>query len=502
MYGVKDTAELKQLLEWQEQRWGADHPKVIASLEAMADLLQMQGKFGEAEPIYWQILEKKHKLYGENDLRVADTIYDLACLHEKQENLAECERLYKWTCDIRCKLLPQGDAQLDDSVNKAKEIAVRQGHDFDETSIQAAETAPARSTRSLINFDWEGYIEQCRTLIMERNYVFAEKFLTCLVDVAVSYEPGSTMQAECLHLLGRVQFHQRNLAESLRSFERTLALYERIAGASSSITAACLEDMGDVHCKLSEQSEAEFLFNWALQICEALPEKEQQISRLKVKLESLDMLCSSGEEEEKEISMPASEIEAGQLVELGTLEGFPLQKDRAKQKEVPVIEMPQAAEDGQPQSQDQVAHFLWSRWISTGKVALEKGDLVGAEMLLTRGLDKANEFGYQDPRLWQTLCDMADLHIKQSKFVKAESMLNTAQQYCEKTLGPMHPKNAVYWEKLGRLYESQQDNHLAVICFDKLVTILVKDNRPLVEYGIYLKKLERLHEKAPASFFE
>jgi tetratricopeptide (TPR) repeat protein len=492
---VKETAELKQLLEWQEQRWGQDHSKVIATLEVFADLLQMQGKYGDAEPIYWQVLEKKHKLYGASDLRVADTIYDIASLHEMQENWDECERLYKWTCDIRCKLLPKDDPQLEKSKSKAREAAEKCGHEIEIPDGGA----PPVVVDDAVKFDWNTHLDHSRMLVMERKYEAAERILNCLADVAEVYEPGSRMQADCLHLLGRVQFHQRSLAESLKSFEKTLAVYEVVSGTSSRETAACLEDMADVHCKLAEQPEAEFLLNWALQIHEALDTDEQHRSRLKVKLESLPVLCTPVEElPEEEPDLPSSEPVP---VPLPAGEKESRQAAKKEQLSEP-SRLEQIANDGSPESQDQVAHFLWTRWMNTGKAALEKGDLVGAEMMLSRGLDKANEFGCQDPRLWQTLCDMAELHIKQSKFVKAESMYTTAQQYCEKSLGPMHPKNAIYWEKLGKMYESQGDNAQAVVCFDKLVTILVKDNRPLVEYGSYLKKLERLHEKAPASFYE
>jgi tetratricopeptide (TPR) repeat protein len=523
---VKETAELRLLLDWQEQRWGADHPKVLASLESLADLLQMQGRYGEAEPLYWQILERKHEQFGANDLRVADTIYDLACLHERQENWDECERLYKWTCDIRCKLLPKGDAKLDDSVRKAQEAASRQGHDFDVATLQDVESPFYRTP---VRFNWEGYLKRVEVLITQKRYEWADSILSCMVDVAEAYEPSSRMQAESLYRLGQVKFQQNNFSESLRLLEKALALFEKTAGTSSRETAACLEDMAEVYCKQNEGPEARFLFNWALQIHEALPGNQQHFNRLKDRLESLSESGRISQE------VPAGEgLTPAQPVVLGQVD-VPVQADLS---ELPVpAELPVPVEEIEPvpspllelaavlpsdaesrleqaavaeeeaelleqQPRDQVATFLWTKWIKTGKAALEKGDLARAETMLSRGLDKANEFGYQDSRLWQTLCDTAELYVLQSKFVKAESMLNMAQQYCEKTLGPMHEQNAFYWEKLGQLYEKQGDKAQAVRCFDRLVTILVKANHSLVECGVYLKKIERLREKTPASFFK
>lgn len=476
---MKETAaDFKSLLEWQEQRWGNDHPKIVASLEALADLLQMQGKYVEAEPLYWQILEKKHKLYGANDLRVADTIYDLACLHELQENWAECERLYKWTCDIRCKLLPAGDTMLDESVSKVKEIASKQGHEIDDAALQAVseKSAAAVPVISVRPFDWNSYMERVRALLVERDYAQAENILRCLVDVAESYQAETLAHAETLHMLAKVQFFKKHVQDSLKSYEKTLALYEKVCGTLSKETATCLEDMADLHCKLSEKSEADFLFKWALQILESLPDSEQQATRVRAKLESIDELCSGKTEN---ISVKKSgEINLGngdQKIELT--------EEMAK-------------------SEDQVASFLWNQYLSTGKKALEKGDMTGAEMMFSRALEKANEFGVQDARLWQTLCDTASVYATQGKKVRAESLYRSAQQLCEKTLGPHHPDNAKYLDILGSFYESLRDNVQAAICYDRLVNILVKANRPLVEYAAYLKKLEKLHEKPPAGFFD
>ena len=495
-YPVKEIAELKSLLEWQEQRWGADHPKVVGCLEALADFLQMKGKYAEAEPYYWQILEKKHKQFGANDLRVADTIYDLACLHEKQENWDECERLYKWTCDIRCRLVPPGDSILDDAASKARDIAQRQGHQLD---LVIDHNHDAKPVVPQFRFDWEYYFDKSRILIDEGYYDFAELLLVCLVETAESFDPRSRAEAESLHWLARVQFKQTKLAESLISFERALALYEQLSGISSVETALCLEDMADLRCKLGEAAEAEFLYNWALQIFESRGSQPDAVDALKIKLASLDELCRKHEENDK---AEYEQSDFGPSPIVGADSGL---KHQASGSKLSLVSSEGAELDNEKTSlgeTDLVAHFLWSSWVDAGRVALNKGDLVGAEVMLARGLDKANEFGCQDPRLWQTLCEMGQLHLKQAKFVKAVSMFNTAQQYCEKTLGPAHTRNAKYWEELGKVYENQGDTAQALSCFDKLVTIMVKANRPLVEYGTYLKKLERLHEKPPAGFYD
>ena len=484
----KESLDFKQLLEWQEQRWGSDHPKIISTLESMADSLQMQGRYGDAEPYYWQILEKKHKLYGAEDLRVADTIYDLACLQEKMANFEECERLYKWTCDIRCKHLPKSDLQLDEALNKMGDIAAKQGKEFDRSVYKTAE-ALASSTRKN-SFDWESHLQHARLLLMEQNYPVAELLLNSLTDAAEAFETGTKAHANCQHLLAKVKFLLRKNDESLKAFEKALNLYEKQCGIHSKETAFCLEDMADLHCKRSEKAEAEFLFKWALQILAGVtaegpdPEAENQTKRINAKLESIEELC-----------VPVH-LEPDFSAEEKQLFGDQPKEDSTKP------ELEDTALEEEMLSSVDVPAYLWHQYASTAQRARQSGDFLQAETMYARALQKANEFGYQDSRLWQTLSEFASVYAEQGKFVRAESLYQSAQQYCEKTLGNLHQKNTTYWEHLAKLYEKQEDSAKAALCFDKIVTIMAKNNRPLIEYANYLKKLERLQSKTAAEFFD
>lgn len=485
---MKDTKDLKKLIEWQEARWGSDHPKVIAALETMADLLQMDEKYPEAEPLYWQILEKKHKLYGDNDLRVADTIYDLACLHEKQDNWSECERLYKWTCDIRCRLLPQGDQQLDESISKVKEAAAKQGHE----PQQNFPAAPEVQKSSLpVSFNWGKQIESVNLLIAERSYAAAATLLSALAELGAAIDPESQGYAESLRLLGRMHFMLRDYELGMEKFETALEIMERIHGPASKETAVCLEDMADLQCKLGDASQAEFLFKWATQILESLPDSQAQVSRVQVKLNSLSSLCKVEEAEREDELKQAQEAKARLASSSGA-------RAKSETKKEALEAQADESESLKSRGPEHVSSYLWTQYFNTGKKALEKKDYVGAEMMFARALDKTNEFGVQDPRLWQTLSQMAAVHLAQGKLVRAESLFKSAQQFCEKTLGPAHPENAQYFELLGKLYEDTGDLHSAAAYYDKLVTLMVKANRPLVEYASVMKRLHKIQAQQRA----
>ncbi|MBX9686717.1 MAG: tetratricopeptide repeat protein [Candidatus Obscuribacterales bacterium] len=468
------SGEIKQVLDWQEQRWGQDHPRHIACMETMADLLQMQGKFLEAEPLYWQVLEKKHKLYGESDLQVADTIFDLACLHEKQENWAEAERLFRWVMDLRCRLLTKGDPSLDLALEKLKNAAEHMGHLAPEFQfLSSSKESTAASTK----FDFTAQTERARKLMLSRNYEFAEVFINSILDVADAYASGSKYQAELFQVLGRVQFHRKNLKAALQSYETALALFEAVSGKSSRETGAVLEDIGDLRCKLGEAQEAELVYRMAQDIMREYLDCKSICKRLQEKLSSLDELCQLIETEEGADSTMNLLFEENELV-------------RESQRPAPTA-LNRAA------SEDDVSSFLWTQYLNTGKRALERNELASAEMMISRALEKANEFGVQDRRLWQTKCTLGSVYLAQGKYVRAEAMYQSAQQLCEKTLGAQHVDNAAFWELLGQMYEVQKDKAQAAACYDRLVTILAKAQKPLVEYANFLKKLERLREKVP-----
>jgi tetratricopeptide (TPR) repeat protein len=278
--------------------------------------------------------------------------------------------------------------------------------------------------------------------------------------------------------------------ESLKCFEKALNLYEKQCGIHSKETALCLEDMADLHCKRSEKAEAEFLFKWALQILAAVtaegsdPEAENQTKRINTKLESIGELC-----------VPVL-LESDFSAEEKQLFGAQQKKESAKSK------LDDTALEEEMLSPVDVPAYLWHQYASTAQKARQSGDLLQAERMYARALQKANEFGYQDSRLWQTLSEFASVYAEQGKFVRAESLYQSAQQYCEKTLGNLHQRNTTYWEHLAKLYEKQEDRAKAAMCFDKIVTIMAKNNRPLVEYANYLKKLERLQSKTAAEFFD
>lgn len=79
--------------------------RLTKSLNNLAALYHVQGKYGLAEELYEKCLDLKLDLYGEEHLEVAVNLHNLAVLHSAKRTFLKAELLYKRTLEIREKLL-------------------------------------------------------------------------------------------------------------------------------------------------------------------------------------------------------------------------------------------------------------------------------------------------------------------------------------------------------------------------------------------------------------
>ena len=78
-----------------EKALGPDHPSVSTTLNNLAGLLESQGKYEEAEPLYRRALKIYEKALGPDHPSVATTLNNLATLYKSQGKYEEAEPLYR-----------------------------------------------------------------------------------------------------------------------------------------------------------------------------------------------------------------------------------------------------------------------------------------------------------------------------------------------------------------------------------------------------------------------
>ncbi len=86
--------------------------RLTKSLNNLAALYHVQGKYGMAEELYERCLDLKLQMFGEEHLEVAVNLHNLAVLHSAKRAYLKAEILYKRALEIRSKLLGEDHAEL------------------------------------------------------------------------------------------------------------------------------------------------------------------------------------------------------------------------------------------------------------------------------------------------------------------------------------------------------------------------------------------------------
>ncbi|MCH7633940.1 MAG: CHAT domain-containing protein [Proteobacteria bacterium] len=117
----------KRALAIYEKTLGPEHPDVAAPLHSLAGLYYEQGKYAEAEPLYKRALAIREKALGPEHPDVAGSLNDLAGLYQAQGRYAEAEPRYKRALAIEEKALGPGHSLVATSLNNLAALYWTQG---------------------------------------------------------------------------------------------------------------------------------------------------------------------------------------------------------------------------------------------------------------------------------------------------------------------------------------------------------------------------------------
>ena len=84
---------------------GKDHPDVATSLNNLAELYRVQGKYDQAEPLYQRSLAIREKTLGKDYPDVATSLNNSAVLYHAQGKYDQTEPLYQRSLAIMEKAL-------------------------------------------------------------------------------------------------------------------------------------------------------------------------------------------------------------------------------------------------------------------------------------------------------------------------------------------------------------------------------------------------------------
>jgi len=103
------------------------HPSIATSLNNLAGLYRSQGRYGEAEPLQLEDLAISRKSLPEGHPDIAGSLNNLAYLYQVQGRYVEAEPLFLQALAIRRKSLPEGHPQIAGSLNNLAGLYRSQG---------------------------------------------------------------------------------------------------------------------------------------------------------------------------------------------------------------------------------------------------------------------------------------------------------------------------------------------------------------------------------------
>lgn len=103
-----------------------DHPDVVNSLADAASLCECQGRYGEAERLYKQVIELKQRRLGPEHLDVAVNLSDLAKLYCLQHRYHEAQPLFEQALSIRQNYLFAYNPEIGDTLYQLAKVHCHQ----------------------------------------------------------------------------------------------------------------------------------------------------------------------------------------------------------------------------------------------------------------------------------------------------------------------------------------------------------------------------------------
>ena len=313
----------QRALAINDETYGADHPVVAASLDALASFYKDQGQYGRVEPLYQRSLSIYERVFGSEHPYVATSLSNLAGLYEAQGQYGRVEPLYQRSLSIYDKVFGSEHPYVAISLNnmaglhKAKgeyarvEPLYRRALAINEKTYGPDHPAVATSLNDLAEFYralnqfakaeplyqralaiYEKILGQEHPYVAtslnnlanlyrdQKQYAKAEPFYQrsrAIIEKALGPEHPNV--ATSLNNLAKLYAAQEQYTEAEPLYQRSLAIYEKTLGAEHPYVATSLNNLAAVYQSLREYEKVLPLRNRALRIAGAtnIPEIQWRV---------------------------------------------------------------------------------------------------------------------------------------------------------------------------------------------------------------------------------
>lgn len=128
----------------------------------------------------------------------------------------------------------------------------------------------------------------------------------------------------------------------------------------------------------------------------------------------------------------------------------------------------------EPPVNPMIITMMWEKNMAQAEKLFMLKRYAEAERLYLLALEKAESFGEEDPRLWQTQTQLAQVYEADRKFVRAGHLYRSVLQAVERKNGSQHKDVLMYLERLGELYTMQDRWDEAEGCYQQMLKVYGK----------------------------
>jgi tetratricopeptide (TPR) repeat protein len=258
---------LKKMIDWCE---GNEDRQFALSLNQLASLYRVQGKYKEAEPLITRSLSIYKNQLGENHPHVATSLNNLALLYHNQGKYKEAELLYLRSLSIGEKQLGENHPDVASKLNNLAEIYRNQGK-YKEAELlylrslyiwenQLGENHPtvAHSLNNLaLLYDSQGKYNEAEPLYLRSLSIKEKQLGKDHPDVASS-----------LNNLASLYRNQGKYNQAEPLYLRSLSITEKQLGENHPHVATSLNNLAFLYHNQGKYNEAELLYLRSLYIRE------------------------------------------------------------------------------------------------------------------------------------------------------------------------------------------------------------------------------------------
>jgi tetratricopeptide (TPR) repeat protein/nucleoside phosphorylase len=467
-----------------EQSLGPDHPQVACSLNGLARLYYLLGKYEEAGPLYHRAIQIwAQSPEPDYDEALFSALNNLAVLYSAQGMHEEAKRLFQELLQFTEQTLGPDHPRVASSLNGLAGIYYSQGkHEKAEAFYQRAIRVWEQSLRPDhldVTYPLSGL---ARVYLDEDNYEKAEPlYLRAISITEQSLGPDHPHIASSLDGLAKIYSKQGKYEEAKRLYQRAVQIRE--LGPQPSYSENALYELAEICSKQGKYEEAESLYLRVIRMREQRlgsdhPGTASMINVLAILYEGQDKY-----EEAEPLYLRAINITEQSLgpdhpdIALYLYGLANTYSEQGKYEEAKKLHqrIVQIWEQSSEPDYSELASSLYE-W---AKIDAGQGQYEEAESLYLRVVqtwERSPEPDYS--QMASSLYELAILYEGQNKHKDAELLYQKAVRICEQGLGYDHPDLASFLNNLAILYCTQGRYEKAEPLYLRVVQIMEQHMRP------------------------